>query len=46
MHLNDSFSLVTLTSLARPEGRRADIPFLDESGGEVDRHEGPLSTST
>ena len=42
MHLNDSFSLATLTSLARPKGRRADIPFLDESGGEVDRHEGAV----
>jgi len=42
MHLNDSFSLASLTSMSRVQGRRADILFLDESGAEVDRHEGAV----
>lgn len=41
-HLNDSFSLATLTSMSRVQGRRADILFLDESGEKVDRHEGAV----
>lgn len=42
MHLNDSFFLATLTSMSRVQGRRADILFLDESGEEMDRHEGAV----
>ncbi len=42
MHLNDSFSLASVTSMSRVQGRRADILFLDESGEELERHDGAV----
>lgn len=42
MQAVDSFSLATLTSLSRIEGRRADILFVDVDGTEMGRHEGAV----